>query len=160
MIRHSQQVSWIVKTFVRRPFQTLGTCEDIIVEKWSVFVFLTAPTFVSVWSKHFSIFFGRLRQSSGDVRKSSGKVWKRSPGLWTNFRKYWEIVGKWRRCVLWTFYIINRKLHGRFIFSCWIDISLACCAHSWNIFQHSKLNFVSPRGRVISSTCFKPKSIV
>ena len=25
------------------------------------------------------------------------------------------------------------------------------CAHSWNIFQHSERNFVSPRGHVISS---------
>ena len=26
-----------------------------------------------------------------------------------------------------------------------------CCAHSWNIFQHSKRNFVSPRSHAISS---------
>ena len=31
------------------------------------------------------------------------------------------------------------------------NISLVRCAHSWNIFQHSKRNFVSPRGHVISS---------
>ena len=31
------------------------------------------------------------------------------------------------------------------------NISLVRCAHSWNIFQHSKINFVSPRGHVISS---------
>ena len=31
------------------------------------------------------------------------------------------------------------------------NISLVCCAHSWNIFQHSKRNFVSSSGHVISS---------
>ena len=31
------------------------------------------------------------------------------------------------------------------------NISLVRCAHSLNIFQHSKRNFVSPRGHVISS---------
>ena len=31
------------------------------------------------------------------------------------------------------------------------NISLVRCAHSWNIFQHSKRNFVSPSGHVISS---------
>ena len=38
-----------------------------------------------------------------------------------------------------------------FLFSCWKNISLLNCAHSWNIFQHSKRNFVSPRSHVISS---------
>ena len=40
------------------------------------------------------------------------------------------------------------------IFSCWKNISLVRCAHSSNIFQHSKRNFVSPRGHVISSIFF------
>ena len=31
------------------------------------------------------------------------------------------------------------------------NISLVRCTHSWNIFQHSKRNFVSPSGHVISS---------
>ena len=31
------------------------------------------------------------------------------------------------------------------------NISLVCCTHSWNIFQHSKRNFASPRSLVISS---------
>ena len=39
----------------------------------------------------------------------------------------------------------------KFLFLCWKNISLVCCAHSWNIFQHSKKNFVSPHGHVISS---------
>ena len=30
------------------------------------------------------------------------------------------------------------------------NISLVCYAHSWNIFQHSERNFVSPHGHVIS----------
>ena len=61
--------------------------------------------------------------------------------------------------MVWYFigvYIINRTLHGRLEirnFSSRVEknISLFCCAHSWNIFQHSKINFVSPRGHVISS---------
>ena len=39
----------------------------------------------------------------------------------------------------------------KFLFSCWKNISLVRCAHSSNIVQHSKRNFVSPRGHVISS---------
>ena len=39
----------------------------------------------------------------------------------------------------------------KFLFSCRKNISLVCCAHSWNIFQHSKRNFVSLCGHVISS---------
>ena len=35
--------------------------------------------------------------------------------------------------------------------SCWKYNSLVCCAYSWNILQHSKRNFVSPSGHVISS---------
>ena len=52
-------------------------------------------------------------------------------------------------------YIINRTLYGRleiWNFSSHVEnISLVCCAHSWNIFQHSKRNFVSPHNHVISS---------
>ena len=61
--------------------------------------------------------------------------------------------------MVWYFinvYIINRILHGRleilnFSFRVEKKNSLVRCAHSWNIFQHSKRNFVSPRGHVISS---------
>ena len=60
--------------------------------------------------------------------------------------------------MVWYFisvYIINRILHGRLEirnFSSHVEnISLVCCAHSWNIFQHSKRNFLSPRDHVISS---------
>ena len=34
------------------------------------------------------------------------------------------------------------------------NISLVRCDLSWNKFQHSKRNFVSPRGHVISYLCF------
>ena len=59
----------------------------------------------------------------------------------------WHFIG---------FYIINRILHGRAEirnFSSRVEknISLIRLAHSWNIFQHSQRNFVSPRGHVISS---------
>ena len=37
------------------------------------------------------------------------------------------------------------------LLTCWKNISFICCAHSWNIFQHSKRNLVSPRSHVISS---------
>jgi len=36
------------------------------------------------------------------------------------------------------------------------NISLVRYAYSWNIFQHSKRNFLSPRGHVISSTYVAP----
>ena len=63
--------------------------------------------------------------------------------------------------MVWHFigvYIINRILHGRLEirnFSSRVEknISLFRYAHSWNIFQHSKRNFVSPRSHVISSIC-------
>ena len=62
--------------------------------------------------------------------------------------------------MVWYFigvYIINSTLHGRLEirnFSSRVEnILLVRCAHSWNIFQHSKRNFVSPRGHVISSIC-------
>ena len=42
----------------------------------------------------------------------------------------------------------------KFLFSCWWNISLIRCTHSWNIFQHSKRNFVSLCGHVISSMPF------
>ena len=58
--------------------------------------------------------------------------------------------------------IINRTLHGRLEirnFSSRVEnISLVRCAHSWNIFQHSKRNFVSPRSHVISSITLKVTS--
>ena len=62
------------------------------------------------------------------------------------------------RKLTWYFigvYIINRILDGRLEmrnFSSRVEnISLVHCAHSWNIFQHSKRNFVSPRNHIISS---------
>ena len=58
--------------------------------------------------------------------------------------------------MVWYFigvYIINRTLHGHLEirnFSSRVEnISLVRCAHSWNIFQHSKINFVSPCCHVI-----------
>ena len=60
--------------------------------------------------------------------------------------------------MVWYFigvYVKNGTLHGRLEirnFSSRVEnISLIRCAHSWNIFQQSKRNFVSPRGHVISS---------
>ena len=60
--------------------------------------------------------------------------------------------------MVWYFigvYIISRTLRGRLEirnFSSPVEhISLVRCAHSKNIFQHSKRNFVSPRAHVISS---------
>ena len=63
-------------------------------------------------------------------------------------------------------YIINRAFHTKKLLkcnglvfhwcSCWKNISLVRCAHSWNIFQHSKRNFLSPRGHVISFLYLSP----
>ena len=61
--------------------------------------------------------------------------------------------------MVWHFigvYIINRTLHGClevWNFSSCVEknISPIRCAHSWNVFQHSKRNLVSPCGHEISS---------
>ena len=39
----------------------------------------------------------------------------------------------------------------KIFFSYWKNISLVLCTHSWNIFHHSKRNFISRHGHVISS---------
>ena len=44
-----------------------------------------------------------------------------------------------------------RKLIVLLISTCDSNNALVCAAHSWNIFQQSKRNFVSPRGHLISS---------
>ena len=61
---------------------------------------------------------------------------------------------KYHRCYC---YIINRAFHTKKLLK-WNGLVVHwcffhCCAHSWNIFQHSKRNFVSPRDHVISSIC-------
>ena len=64
--------------------------------------------------------------------------------------------------LVWYFtgvYIINRTLHGRLEiqnFSSCVEknISQVSAANEWNIFQHSKRNFISRRGHVISSIYF------
>ena len=79
---------------------------------------------------------------------------KISPLLWLHNKPHLS-----DRKMLWYFigvYIINRTLHGHLEipnFSSCVkkNISLVCCAHSWNIFQHSKRNFVSLHCHVISS---------
>ena len=48
----------------------------------------------------------------------------------------------------------------KFLFSCWRNISRVSAANKWNIFQHSKRNFVSPRSHVISSTSYHHTCIV
>ena len=63
-------------------------------------------------------------------------------------------------------YIINRAFQTKNLFkcsglvfhwcSCWKNISLVRCAHSWNVFQHSKRNFLSPLGHVISFLYLSP----
>ena len=84
-------------------------------------------------------------------------MWKYHPcyGFIIN-RAFWPKNDFSKR--VWYFivvYIVNRTLHCRLEiqdFSSHVEknISLVHCAHSWNIFQHSKWNFVSPRGHVIS----------
>ena len=79
---------------------------------------------------------------------------KISPLLWLHNKPHLS-----DQKMLWYFigvYIINRTLHGHLEipnFSSCVkkNISLVCCAHSWNIFQHSKRNFVSLHCHVISS---------
>ena len=87
--------------------------------------------------------------------------------MWKDYRCYGYIINRafrrkkmsnWNGFVFHWCYIINRTLHSRLEirnFSPRVeDISLVRCAHSWNIFQHSKRNFVSPHRHVISSMCY------
>ena len=48
----------------------------------------------------------------------------------------------------------------KFLFSCWKNISLVLCTHSWNIFQHSKRNSLSPHGHVITSIYLKYERVL
>ena len=65
--------------------------------------------------------------------------------------------------MVWYFigvYIINRTIHGRLEirnFSSRVEknISRVSAVNEWNIFQHEKRNFPSPRGHIISSI-YKP----
>jgi len=116
-----------------------------------------------IWPNIFissSEIFGKLRKSLENVRKCLF-------GLWTNFgeslenylrKVVLEVFGKSPKCccVLWEFYTIKRKLHGHLeiqvSLDVWKNISLIHCTHSWNIFQHLKVNFISPRSHVMSST--------
>ena len=87
--------------------------------------------------------------------------------MWKDHRCYGYIINRafrrkkmsnWNGFVFIGVSIINRTLHSRLeiqnFFPRVEDISLVRCAHFWNIFQHSKRNFVSPHGRVISSVCY------
>ena len=83
---------------------------------------------------------------------------KISPLLWLHNKLHLshQKLLKWNGLVFqWCLY--NKKNitwprgDTKFLFSCWKNISLVRCAHSWNVFQHLKRNFVSPRGHVISS---------
>ena len=83
---------------------------------------------------------------------------KISPLLWLHNKSRLSQEKNCFREMVWYFigvYIINRILDDRLEmrnFSSRVEnISLVHCAHSWNIFQHSKRNFVSPRNHVISS---------
>jgi len=117
---------------------------------WQHFSFVPSTTlkFVSVWSKHPRIFFGRLRQSSvifgnlpkifGNVRKMSGNVRLPFGTTLENLRKSSESDWKssenrQKRHV----YIIKSILHVSS--KIWIlcsrgknYISLVRCAHSWH----------------------------
>jgi len=59
-----------------------------------------------------------------------------------------------RRYVLWELYLIKKKIswslgNTKSIYVLVLkNISIVRSAHSWNIFQHSKRNFLSPCGHV------------
>ena len=84
---------------------------------------------------------------------------KISPLLWLHNKPHLSDQKTTLSRMVWHFigvYIINRRLRGRLEirnFSSGVEknISLVRCGHSWIIFQHSKRNFVYPRGHVISS---------
>ena len=81
------------------------------------------------------------------------------PLLWLHNKLHLYRPRNFLSKMVWHFigvYIINRMLHGRLEirnFSSCVEknISLVHCAHSWNIFQQLKRNFVFLHGHVISS---------
>ena len=108
------------------------------------------------WNTKFA-FAGKLDIFICENNMLSSHV-KISPLLWLHNKPHLSDQKTLSKMV-WHFigvYIINRTLHGRLEirnFSSRVEknISLVRCVHSWNIFQHSKRNCVSPRGHVISS---------
>lgn len=86
--------------------------------------------------------FGKSSEMFG--KSSETFVWLLEQ-FWKIFRDLRKVVGNLRKIV--TFYIIKRDLHGRTE----IRNSSSPAANEWNIFQHSKINFVSLRSHVISS---------
>ena len=72
-------------------------------------------------------------------------------GLYNKSRLSQKKLLKWNG--FWYFigvYIINRTLHERFEIQ-YFSSRLMSAANEWNIIHHSKRNFISPRGHVISS---------
>ena len=76
---------------------------------------------------------------------------------WKDHHCYGYIINRAFRSIIqnvkltWYFigvYIINRTYHGHLEIQ---NFSSHVIKHFWNIVQHSKINFVSPRGHVISS---------
>ena len=61
---------------------------------------------------------------------------------WNVLVFHWCLYNKQHYMVAWRYEISTLVLK---------IISLVCCTHLWNIFEHSKRNFVSPCSHVISS---------
>ena len=82
--------------------------------------------------------------------------------MWKYYRCYGYIINRafhTKKLLKWNGLVVHWCLYNKqnitwplgytkFLFSCWKNISLARCAHSWNTFQHSKRNFVSPSGHI------------
>ena len=66
---------------------------------------------------------------------------------WNGLVVHWCLYNK-KKNITWPFG------DTKFLFSCWKNISFVRCPHSWNIFQRSKRNFVSPRGHVIQASIY------
>ena len=88
---------------------------------------------------------------------------KISPLLWLHNKLRLSHPKNYLSEMVWYFigvYIINRTLHGhleiRNFSSCVDKIFHSFAAHSWNIFQHEKRNFVSLCGHVIISSMYLP----
>ena len=78
---------------------------------------------------------------------------KISPLLWLHNKPHLSDQKTIHWCLIYSKKNITWSLGDMtFLFSCWKNNSFVRCAHSWNIFQHLKRNFVPPRGHVISST--------
>jgi len=85
----------------------------------------------------------------------SDNFWRIFGNLWKVFRNLRKLLKMLLYIMRISCYVTKRKLHVAWRYKISLlmskNVSLICCADLWNIFQHSKRNFVSLHNHVISS---------